>query len=83
MAAPFKAVPPPLLQPGIARFDGAGRPTIAQVQYEQALQQYLTRLVGALGTLQAKTDASAIPTSNPHVAGQIWSNGGVLTVSAG
>ena len=24
-----------------------------------------------------------LPTADPHVAGQVWSNGGVLTVSAG
>lgn len=27
--------------------------------------------------------ASALPTADPHVAGEIWSNSGVLTVSAG
>jgi len=26
---------------------------------------------------------SGLPTANPNVAGQIWSNSGVLTVSAG
>lgn len=26
---------------------------------------------------------SALPTADPHVAGQLWSNAGVLTVSAG
>lgn len=26
---------------------------------------------------------SGLPTANPNVAGQIWSNAGVLTVSAG
>ena len=26
---------------------------------------------------------SGLPTADPHVAGQVWSNSGVLTVSAG
>jgi hypothetical protein len=83
MASPFAEQPPPLLDASIARFDAAGHPTIAQVQYEQRLQQYLKRLVAGLSTLQAKTDAGALPTANPHVVGQVWSNAGILTVSAG
>lgn len=34
-------------------------------------------------TLAAALDASALPTSDPHVAGRVWSNSGVLTKSAG
>lgn len=34
-------------------------------------------------TLPAVTVAAAIPTADPHVAGRVWANSGVLTVSAG
>lgn len=38
----------------------------------------------ALGSvLGASINASALPTADPHVAGRVWSNSGVLTVSAG
>jgi hypothetical protein len=81
--APFTERPPQLLQPSVHRFDAVGRPTQAQVEYENRLQQYLTRLVAGLAALQAKTYGAALPTTDPHVVGQVWSNAGVLTVSAG
>ncbi len=31
----------------------------------------------------SKLDASNLPTADPSVAGQVWSNAGVLTVSSG
>lgn len=34
-------------------------------------------------TLPTFVDASNLPTADPHVAGQAWSNSGVITVSAG
>lgn len=34
-------------------------------------------------TLPAVINAAALPTADPHVVGQVWSNAGVLTVSAG
>jgi hypothetical protein len=83
MAIAFTDKPPPLLQPQIRRFDAGGLPTIAQVQYEGLLQQFLLHVVTGLSTMQPKTDASLLPTVNPHVVGQVWSNAGVLTVSAG
>lgn len=30
-----------------------------------------------------KLIVTGLPTTNPNVAGQLWSNGGVLTISAG
>ena len=33
--------------------------------------------------LPAVVDASQLPTADPAVAGQVWSDSGVLTVSAG
>jgi hypothetical protein len=81
--APFTERPPQLLQPGVSRFDAAGRPTQAQVEYENRLQQYLTRLVAGLSAMQAKTFANALPAADPHVVGEVWSNAGALTVSAG
>lgn len=33
--------------------------------------------------LPAEFDASALPVADPHVAGHVWRNAGVLTVSAG
>jgi hypothetical protein len=33
--------------------------------------------------LPTVVDASAIPTADPHVAGQVWANSHVLTVSSG
>ena len=83
MAVAFTLKPPPLLEPVVSRFDVGGHPTVAQAQYESRLQQFLLALAGAVSTLQPKTDASLLPTSNPHVVGQVWSNAGILTVSAG
>ena len=34
-------------------------------------------------TLPAAVVGSALPTADPHVAGQLWANAGVVTVSAG
>lgn len=83
MTTPFVEKPPRSLPPTISRFDPQGKPTRQQLDYEGRLEQYLIRLVAGLGTMQAKTDASALPTANPHVVGQVWSNAGILTVSAG
>jgi hypothetical protein len=83
MATAFNAMPPPVLEPVVSRYDAGGHPTIAQVQWETRQRQFLITLVGAMSTLQPKTDASLLPTANPHVVGQVWSNAGVLTVSAG
>jgi hypothetical protein len=83
MATAFTSKPPPLLEPVISRYDIGGHPTIAQKQWEGLMQQFLLQLAGAVSTLQPKTDASLLPTANPHVVGQVWSNAGILTVSAG
>jgi hypothetical protein len=77
--APFTEQPPKLLPPSIRRFDEHGKPTLQQIEYEARLNQYLTRLVSAFVPL----NASALPTANPHVVGEVWSNAGILTVSAG
>ncbi len=76
---PFAELPPKLLPPSIRRFDGEGRPTLQQLEYEQRLNQYLARLVAGFVPL----NASALPAANPHVVGEVWSNAGVLSVSAG
>lgn len=34
-------------------------------------------------TLEGTLTTSGLPTADPHVAGQVWKNSGVLTVSAG
>jgi hypothetical protein len=83
MAIAFTAKLPPLLEPVISRYDIGGHPTVQQLQYEGRLQQFLLGIAGGLATLQPTTDASLLPTVNPHVVGQVWSNAGVLTVSAG
>lgn len=49
---------------------------------------YILRLLDGATTVFEVSDGGAImvpniPTSDPEVAGQVWSNGGVLTVSAG
>lgn len=38
---------------------------------------------GAVVLSNASVKMTAIPTSDPHVVGQLWANSGVLTVSAG
>jgi hypothetical protein len=78
-STPFTELPPKLLPPSIRRFDAQGRPTLQQLEYEQRLNEYLKRLIAGFVPL----NASALPTANPHVAGEIWSNAGVLSVSAG
>jgi len=35
------------------------------------------------GTIPATLNASNLPTSDPHVAGRLWVNSGVVTRSAG
>ena len=48
-------------------------------------------VTSTLGTATSITDLTAsgtvifsgLPTADPHVVGQLWSNSGVLTVSAG
>lgn len=82
-ATPFTSRPPKPLEPEVSRYDAHGRPTQDQRRYELQLQQYLINLVAALGTFQAVTDASNLPTADPHKVGQVWSNSGILTVSAG
>jgi len=77
--APFTEQPPKPLPPSIRRFDEHGRPTLQQLEYEQRLNQYLIRLIAGFVPL----NASALPTTNPHAAGEVWSNAGVLSVSAG
>lgn len=42
-----------------------------------------TTISGATTLSNASIIMSALPTSDPSVAGQLWSNSGVLTVSAG
>lgn len=34
-------------------------------------------------TLPAATSGASLPTADPHVVGRLWSNSGVVTVSAG
>lgn len=38
---------------------------------------------GAVSLTNASITMSALPTSDPLVAGRLWNNGGTLTVSAG
>jgi len=38
---------------------------------------------GGTFVLPAAVDASHLPTADPHVAGRLWADTGVLTVSAG
>jgi hypothetical protein len=38
---------------------------------------------GNLAVVGSEVDFTGLPTSDPHVAGRLWSNSGILTVSAG
>lgn len=73
--------PPPLLKTSVQRYYGmerarqVGLPTPDQVRYEISLQAYLTLLLPMTG--------ASLPTADPHVKGSLWSNGGVVTISAG
>lgn len=62
--------------------------------FQTVTQNATTGAVTVTSTLGASTSItnltasgtvilSGIPTADPHVAGQLWSNAGVLTVSAG
>lgn len=79
MAAPFSEPPPKPLSATVQRFYANGTPTVPQVDYENALYAYLKRWTGG----GPKLSGLGLPTANPHVVGQIYSNAGVLTVSAG
>jgi hypothetical protein len=54
-----------------------------QVQ-EGATIQFLDSIAQPLGsTLPIIVNGAALPTSDPHVVGQLWANSHVVTVSAG
>jgi hypothetical protein len=77
---PAKLPPlPAILPPEVVRFNAAGMPAPDQVRYEHLLHIWFV----ALTKQYVPLDGSTLPTVNPHVVGQIWSNGGILTVSAG
>ncbi|HEX5499561.1 MAG TPA: hypothetical protein VFX03_10055, partial [Thermomicrobiales bacterium] len=44
---------------------------------------YLTRAAAGVVAFNGTIQMASVPTADPHVAGRVWSNGGVLTVSAG
>jgi hypothetical protein len=83
MATAFNAMPPSVLEPVVSRYDAGGHPTIAQVQWETRQRQFLLALVGAMSTLQPKTDASLLPIADPHIVGAVWNSAGTLKVSSG
>ena len=56
-------------------------PSATPINLRGVVHQILQNMVTP--TLPAVVNAAALPTANPHVVGQIWSNAGVLTVSAG
>lgn len=56
-------------------------PTANPVNLRGVIHQILQNMVTP--TLPTVVNAASLPTSNPHVVGQVWSNAGVLTVSAG
>ena len=43
----------------------------------------ITELQTVMGLIPTTFMMTGVPTSDPSVAGQVWSNSGVLTVSAG
>jgi hypothetical protein len=70
---------PAVLPPEVVRFNAAGMPAPDQVRFETVLHLWLLALTKQFVPI----DGSTLPTVNPHVVGQIWNNGGILTVSAG
>lgn len=71
--------PPVPLPPNISRYDQQGRPTRVQVEYERRVLEWITQLSQSFLPLEGST----LPTTNPHVVGQLWNNAGVVSVSAG
>lgn len=71
----------------LARFiQGAVRTQIAQLPVSLTLRSVsVTELVQALKDLSVtgRVFITNLPTADPHVKGQLWSNVGVVTVSAG
>lgn len=85
----------PTLNAGISRFsvnsnsgDGAGitdagtADTLGWTSKAETLGTQMT-LDANFFTINMKIKNNALPTSDPHVAGQWWSNLGIVTVSAG
>jgi hypothetical protein len=79
-ATPFFEGETPSLDAVLAAGDAAGNRQIAQLQDPDDPQDAATK---AYVDAKFTTLLSALPTSDPHVAGQLWNNAGALTVSAG
>lgn len=56
-------------------------PSANPINLRGVVHQMLQNMVTP--TLPTVLNAASLPTTNPHVVGQIWVNSGVLTVSAG
>jgi hypothetical protein len=56
---------------------------VSKQAVEFKLNQLATRTVDNPQVFNGTVKMPALPTSDPSVAGQLWSNAGVLTVSAG
>lgn len=71
---------------GVLTFDSSGQPTVSKtlVAGGTTVSAPLVPVVTAASLITALENLFAgIPTSNPHVVGQLWSNSGVVTISAG
>jgi hypothetical protein len=56
-------------------------PSATPINLRGVVHQILQNMVTP--TLPAVVNAASLPTTNPHVVGQLWVNSGVVTVSAG
>lgn len=55
---------------------------ILSVDGAKIVEQGQLQFQGTLG-LPASVNGAALPTADPHVAGSLWADSGVVTVSAG
>lgn len=71
---------------GVMTFDANGQPTVSKTLAAggTTVSSPMVPVVTAASLITALENLFAgIPTSNPHVVGQLWSNSGVVTISAG
>jgi hypothetical protein len=72
--------PPPTLPVTVRRFySDDGKPTPDQVRYETGLRDWLVQLTASVLPLKGAT----LPTTDPHVVGELWNSAGVVKISAG
>jgi hypothetical protein len=69
---------------GTMTFDSTGQPTVSAATAGATISSPMVPVVTAASlTTALKNLFAGIPTADPHVVGELWSNSGIVTISAG